>query len=258
MFGMIETLALKDGPAWLASLTAESIRSGRFPLRDILRGSLFYPASGFDGDPVKYLGGYVHSFIYADYGVDEEAFEHALQAPGFHGYRILGKRAVDEKCLAGRNWDPESVPPEERPRIELFQAHGTPFCSWVVFERLPDFDEWHGPSRFSLLYWWQDGMTAFQRLYVSRHLAPKALAIIQPGHGFGGNWTDFFDPEGALARVVLENTAGQPGLLLCGGDYVTPDMLEPCWPGYEKLLEVCPKTGGGCVGVWKRVARKRC
>lgn len=255
---MIEALPWKDEPAWLTRLTAESIQNGPFPLRDILRGSLFYPASWFDGDPVQHLGGHIHSFVYADYGVDEDAFERALRAPGFRGYRILGKRAVDEKCLVGRNWDPESVHPEERPRVELFQASGTPFCTWVVFERLPDFNEWHGPFRFSLLYWCQEGVTAFQKLYVSRRLAPKGVAIIQPGYGFGGNWTDFFAPEGMLARVVLSNPAGQPGLLLCGGDYVAPDALEPRWPGYERLLGAYPKTGRGCVGVWKKVARQRC
>lgn len=251
------TLPERDEPLWLSRLTAESIENGPLPLREILRASLFYPASKFDVDPVKYLGGHVHSFIYTDYGVDEEAFEHALRAPGFHGYRILGKRAVDEKHLVGRNWDPESVPPEQRPRVELFQADGTPFCTWLVFERLPDVDEWHGPSRFSLLYWWQEGVTAFQKLYVSRRLAPNAFAIIQPGYGFGRNWTDFDDPEDMLARVVLSNPAGQPGLLLCGGDYVAPDEVVASWPGYEEILGAYPKTGGGNVGVWKRTARPR-
>ncbi len=248
----------RDEPLWLSRLTAESIENGPFPIREILRASLFYPASGFDGDPVKYLGGHVHSFIYADYGVDEEAFEHALRVHGVHGYRILGKRAVYESRLVGRDGDPGSVPPEQRPRIEMFQAHGTPFCTWVVFERLLDFDECDGPFRFSLLYWQQEGLTAFQRLYVSRRLTPSVVAIIQPGYGFGGNWTDFFAPEGPLASAVLSNPAGQPGLLLCGGDYVGLDALEPCWPGYEKLLCAYPKTGGGSVGVWKRGARQRC
>lgn len=247
----------RDEPLWLSRLTAESIENGPFPLREILRTSLFYPASKFDVDPVQYLGGHVHSFIYADYGVDEEDFEHALRAPAFHGYRILGKRTVDENHLVGRNWDPESVPPEQRPRVELFQADGTPFCTWVVFECLPDFDELQGPSRFSLLYWWQEGVAAFQKLYASRRLAPKAIAIIQPGYGFGKNWTDFEDPEGPLARVILSNPAGQPGLLLCGGDYVASDELVSSWPGYEELLGSYAKTGGGNVGVWKRTARPR-
>lgn len=254
---MVEVGMLGEMPLWLSRLTAESIQNGPFPLREILRGSLYYPASGFDGDPVKYLAGETHSFVYVDYGEREEAFEHTLQTQGFKGYRLLGKRAVSEKALIPRNWNPDTLPPEYRLPDAFSEAYGTSFCTWIVLERLSELDDDHGPERFSFLYWCHEGVTAFQKLYVSRRLAPRAVAIIQPGYGFGGNWTDFYAPHGPLARGVLSNPAGQPGLLLCGGDFVAPDALEPAWPGYEKLLGAYPKTGGGCVGIWKRDVRQK-
>lgn len=244
-------------PLWLSRLTAESIQNGPFPLREILRSSLYYPASGFDGDPAKYLAGDIHSFVYVDYGEGEEAFERALQTQGFKGYGLLGKREIAEKALIPRNWDPDGLPPEYRPPDAFPEARRALFCTWIVLERLPEFDDDHGPERFSLLYWCHEGVSAFQKLYVSRRLAPRAVAIIQPGYGFGGNWTDFYAPQGPLARSVLSNPAGQPGLLLCGGDFVAPDALKPAWPGYEKLLGDYPKTGGGCVGIWKRDVRQK-
>lgn len=44
---------------------------GEFPLKDVLRDSLYYLASGTDGDPVQELPrldevGGINSFIYAD------------------------------------------------------------------------------------------------------------------------------------------------------------------------------------------------
>ena len=53
---------------WLDKVTPNTIRNGRFPLVDILRDSLFYPASGFDFRPIKYLEGCVCSFVYVDIG----------------------------------------------------------------------------------------------------------------------------------------------------------------------------------------------
>lgn len=188
-------------PLWLSRLTAESIESGPFPLREILRSSLYYPASGFDGDPVKYLAGDIHSFVYVDYGDGEEAFERELQTEGFKGYRLLGKRAVSEKSLTPRNWDRNVLPPEYRIPGAFPEADGAPFCTWIVLERLPGFDDNHGPARFSLVYWCHEGISAYLKLYFFRGIAPRAVAIIQSDYGFGGNWTAFADPNEILAWV---------------------------------------------------------
>lgn len=251
----VEVGMLGHMPLWLSRLTTESIQNGPFPLREILQSSLYYPASGFDGDPVKYLTGDIHSFVYVDYGDEEEAFERALQTEGFKGYRLLGKRAVPEKTLLPRNWDPDVLPPEYRLPDEFPEAYGTPFCTWIVLERLPGFDDEHGPARFSLLYWSHEGVSAFLKLYFFRGITPRAVAIIQPGYGFGGNWTAFADPNEILARVVLNNPAGQPKILLFGGHGRRNYYREPCWPDYRRCLGFLPKAGGGSIGIWERETR---
>jgi len=75
----------------------------------------------------------------------------------------------------------------------------------------------HGPVRFSLLFICSDGVDTFQALYVANRVAPKVVTVIQPGHAFGHNWTDFTDSEKVFARVVLANPAGQPDKVLYGG-----------------------------------------
>lgn len=60
---------------------------------------------------------------------------------------------------------------------------------WVVMEGPYDLSVNHDPRRLSLLYLCIDGVNAFQTLYVERGISLKAIAIIQPGEGFGGNYT---------------------------------------------------------------------
>ncbi len=123
-----------------------------------------------------------------------------------------------------------------------------PFAIWAVFERLAGLDEDHGPIRFSLLYICGEGAATFQALYYGSQCAPAVVAIIQPGMGFGSNWTDFTHPKEVLARSVLENPCGSPGYLLYGGwgnDYRTP-----CWPKYSKLVHYWGLNVPGALGLW--------
>jgi len=42
-------------PEWLTNLSPKTIMNEPFPLHELLRDSLYYPSSGFDGDPVRHL-----------------------------------------------------------------------------------------------------------------------------------------------------------------------------------------------------------
>ncbi len=55
------------------------------PLRELLEGALYYPSSGTDGDPVKYMGALIQSFVYVDYGYSRASFLEALQREPFAG-----------------------------------------------------------------------------------------------------------------------------------------------------------------------------
>ena len=45
---------------------AAAVQEDELPLDDVPRESLHYPASGFDGPPVRYLDGNVCSFVYTN------------------------------------------------------------------------------------------------------------------------------------------------------------------------------------------------
>lgn len=247
---MIDELPGMTLPGWLSKCSIDSIENEVFPLEDVLRESLYYPSSSFDGDPIKFFGGNVMSFIYVDYGHSQEEFNNALLSPGFLGYEPIASREVIETELAPNGWNP-SISPASRERIRARPLSGErPFCRWTIFQREKTLSDDHGPFRFSLLYLYADGVAAFQALYVSNKLVPKAVAVIQPGHSFGGNWTDFTNPEKIFAKSVMANPSGKPEWILYGGIGPRNGYRKPCWPFYQVNIGFVEKTGGGSIGIW--------
>ena len=254
---MIEYLPVIERPQWLSDLDPKYINYIEFPLEDVLRDSLYYPSSGFDGTPVRHFLGNVFSFVYVDYGNNSKELDEALAKPGFRGYEVIAKRDITEKELVPNGWQwlytRDEIYASGNPLEHCSWLRSpSPFCSWIIFQRKKDAPVSHGPHRFSLLYLCADGVAAFQALYVCNEMAPACVAIIQPGHGFGTNWTCFNDPDKIFARSVLENPAGKPKVILYGGNSGREYFSAPCWPDdYPNLLCFLSKGGRGNVGVWK-------
>lgn len=242
-------------PSWLAGLTASSILSEPFPLQQVLHDSLYYPSSGFDGDPVKYLAGNILSFIHIDYGRSKEELLTALQHPGFRGYELIASRAVTQEELTPRGWQPDPPTRGDGDPTRYRAWIKEPFCLWSIFQRGENLTAAHGPVRFSLLHLGADGVAAFQALYLANAARPKAVAVIQPGHGFGGNWTNFADPGRIFARTVLGNPQGRPDILLYGGIGRRAFYEKPCWPDYSQFMGFLAKAGGGSIGLWRENTR---
>jgi hypothetical protein len=247
---MIPELSELPMPDWLANASAESMRDEQFSVRRLLQDSLYYPACGLDGDPVRLLAGHVYSFVYVDYGISGERFREDLAESGFRGYHLLGRRGVTQAELVPDGWTP--VPPESSDGDPSVFREGikTPFCEWLVFERDADRSDDHGPSRFSLLFLCADGVAAFQALYVGNRVSPRMLAILQPGHAFGGNWTNFCDENKIFARTVLSNPAGVPEYLLNGG--IGRDYAKPIWGDFGERIATLRRADGGKIVIWRQ------
>ncbi len=219
-------------PAWLT----EDALDSPVRIQDLLRDSVFYPASGLDSDPMQLLGHHFWSFVYADYGFTPESIQAVLSADKFAGYKILRRRSVieDEIPLAG--WNSESAGYLEGGNIREAREKATPpFAEWALLER--NYGPEKPPELMSFLFVGADGVTLFQRLYHKNGVAPACVAIIQPGDGMGDqNWTDFRNPTAYLARAVLSNPAGSPRFLLHGGGGKAEWYKESCWPTFGKCL----------------------
>ena len=220
------------------------------PIAEILEGSVFYPASAMDGRPVKYLGGFSHSFVYADCNVTRDELERNLDT--FKGYRIHYLRSVRKEELCFRIFTPILPQPTDGdPRLLHVRPGFLPYALWVVYERQPEFDEAHGPERFSLLFVGGEGSVTFQALYYSNQCAPSCITLIRCD-AFTGNWTAFFDPSRILARSVMKNPHGTP-------DYIFVDYRptpETPWPWYSDLLHTIPVPYGR-LRLWRRGSAER-
>ncbi len=254
---MLHELPEMPAPRWLTNVSSASITSEPFPLHDVLKDSLYYPSSHFDGDPVRYLAGNILSFIYVDYGHTYDAFVKALTS-GFRGYDLVATRSLTERELTPHGLRPTHPTRSDGDPSRYRDWIKKPFCSWSVFQRRGEVSASHGPLRFSLLYLCADGVAAFQALYIANAAFPKAVAIIQPGEAFGNNWTNFTDPKGIFATTVLGNRSGQPNILLYGGFGERPFFRRPCWPDYQ--MPVCFKLKHqgerrGRIGLWSKTSQ---
>lgn len=247
-------------PSWLRDIDSASF-SQHFPLADVVADSVYYPASGFDGMPVRYLGNAIHSFIYAEYGHSEDRLIQELATNGFRGYRPILERSVrlEELLPPGKSLGDlqRGALTELRTGQSRHPSRGsvtaTPFARWFIFEREPTASPDHGPERFSLLFLAGDGVSSYYALYNANRLRPRALAIIQPGAGFGGNWTHFDDPNADLARVVEANPAGSPEYLLAGGNNTAANTGgTACWPVYDTFCEWLVNGHERTVGLFRR------
>lgn len=238
------------------TLTKQQIEEEELPLINILTDSFYYPSSGFDGGIVKDCNTKaqdlnITSFIYCDYSVGAVAFE--TNKDSFVGYHVLGSRHVEHSELIPNGWQP--VVPPDVSRDEYLQTlkHWKSFCTWTIYERDSTLGNEHGPDRFSLLFIGGEGVATYQALYWSNKITAKALALIQPGTGFGLNWTNFKDQNGALSWVINNNPAGKPNIIYYGGYSNHQDGFN--WDGFvEDERKIFPyyHGHGGMVKIFKR------
>ena len=208
------------------------LTSENLPLDSLLHNSVYYPASGYDGDMIRLFNKIlkdkgVRSFVYCDYNSSEDKVV-SLAKEHMRGYRVLAHRAVSPDEFSTPNLPSPNFLPMDR-RFEV--KPGTrEFIHWFIFERKESFAPEHGPERFSLLYICGEGVNTYDILYNSRNIAPKCVAIVQPGEGFGGNWTDFHKVGAPLYQALKYNPAGLPEMIVNGG------VWEHDWTrGYENL-----------------------
>jgi hypothetical protein len=200
----------------LLSLTPSAIEDGPFPLQEVLEDSLFYPASGIDGTPIRYWLEDILSFVYVDLSYSKSTFEDAILAAPPYGYSILGMRNLSPQDLTPLGWKPTMPAGLDRESylsaLEMGEAsENSAFGLWVVFERGSGLGDSHGPIRFSLVFLRSEAVATYQAIYVENYVCPRMLALIRPGVGFGGNFDSF---EEVLLRVMKSNPAGMPRWLL--------------------------------------------
>ena len=237
----------------LKKLKLYDIERGPFALKELLKDSLFYPACDIDGELIRYCNMHfshlgICSFVYVDYHTGEERLLENLN--GFLGYHLFAHRVLHPADIGADKQMkmPDYINPEEYNR---YQTDWKPFAHWAVLERDGEYGEEHGPKRFSLLFLGAEGVAAYAGLYLANKITPKGIAIIQPGHAFGFNWTNFFDWNAPLARTVRSGKS-MPEYMFYGG--YTYGYNHCPWQGYSQIDRVdhyYPTVFDSAMTVWK-------
>jgi hypothetical protein len=224
-------------PEWLRRLDDLERLPVPIPLEDVLAESCFYPSSGLDGSPVLLANGCVHSLVYVDYGTTRDAVLRALSSPGFKHYRLLLQRDIQRKELVPEGWTPTVRywfdDPGAQARLQYAQQMCEPFGVWSIWHRAEGRDERTGPLLFSFLFLGGEALACYDGTYRRMRIHPKIMALIQPGHACGGNWTDFTNPTGPLWQALLEDRAFPEYLLIGGYDQRSSERCP--FDGYRHL-----------------------
>jgi hypothetical protein len=239
-------------PAWLEAILHGNVDM-QLPLKDILKDSLYYPASGLNGTPVKFLAGNIFSFVYADYDVTREQFLHNLNGSepecGFKGYRVVFQRDLVRNDIVPPNWRPAMLLQSEQQRRSLLEREREcePFGHWSVWQRNANAEGTCDAPAFSFIFFAGEMSAIYQGLYCRLCIAPKILALIQPG-AMGGEWESVTSDDSFFKKVVASNKAGWPEYLLHGG-FGRGFYDAACWDEYqgERLVQLPERYAG----LWK-------
>jgi hypothetical protein len=219
--------------SWINSITKENFEQS-FDLIKILKQSTFYPASGIDFNNIEGLLQYSNSFIHVDYLLSADRVEEALRSDIlYHGFELIGIRQVALSELTPNELEPVGFPlkdGEEERISKRNQAtyYNNYFCFWAVYELGID-------GQFSVLHIGSEACEIFDALYVKNKINPTVVAIINPGEGFGDNWTVFRNPDHTLFKSMQLNSE-ENKISLPQYVYTNMTLQGRCfWPNYELI-----------------------
>lgn len=211
-------------PDWLAEF-----RPGDgFDPRFFESRTVYYPGSGFDGQPVALFNSTraAHCFIYVDYGVERNALERELDdvRHGFAGYHQIDRVEVQKSDLAPNGWTAHVRPRNES--RSAWDANAAPFAFLEILERDAGTPEAHGARRIAILFLFADGIAAYDAMFcqVGSHRPP--YAVILRDHGWGGNYDRF--GAGGLMEDLIDECGVRP-------DWLLVDKNTGAWRGYVQI-----------------------
>lgn len=174
-------------------------------IKIFLENSVYYPACGFDGTPIKCIGKIFSNFVYADYYKNINDLEIDISKNGLLGYKLINSYLINEEELFGIKWE-NFIEKNAEIYNNLRFEWKDPFAKIYSFERRTSFDDNHGKKNIELLYIKAEGISTYKYLYVQNNITPKCLVSIVPGLAFGGN----FDNYPKLLIELIKSTGKLP------------------------------------------------
>jgi hypothetical protein len=264
--------------SWVNEIS-ESEFNESIPIKKILTDSFYYPACAIDLNlPFHYINQF-NSYVYCDYGIENVNYFNLIILNSLEKMKekhanelkteIVYSRDVSFSELFPYGWQNclENFGPRQRALYDEYvrerrrrfgraaSCYRKNFIKWLIFKtKINDVII----KRWSLFYIGNDGVGTYYALYYTVKTHAKGVAIIQPGYGFGGNWTVFNREGDCFHKAIMGNPYGLPEIIVYGG--IGDDRYELNWSGFnERIKTIRPyykyvkkDNFNGCVSEWKR------
>ena len=214
-------------------------------IKIFLENSVYYPACGFDGIPIKFLGKLFSNYVYADYLSKYNDLEEDISTHGLKGYKLNNSSIINAEEIFGINWE-NFIEKNNDICINLPFEWKNPFAKMYSFERCINLNDEYGNKNIELLYIKAEGISAYKYLYVQKNITPKCLVSIVPGLGFGGNFDNY--PEMLIEMILSTKKFPQYQFYddKCAGYfyklikyYYMVNQYSYCRPEYKWTSEWC-------------------
>lgn len=180
----------------------------------LLENSCYYPSSGIDISPIECFSK-IQSFIYCDYIYDETRWINEITKE-MDKYEII----FEQQLRITHNFDKhfhykkDSSSINERTNsdglLEEIVKRAPPFSLITIWKR--------NNKYISIIYISSEAVHCYEQIFLKNRITPRAIAIIQPGHTMGGNWTNFFNTNSAFLGMVRKGPLPEYMLLGCYGE----------------------------------------
>ena len=254
---MLNEIEIENIDSILLDLSNKRLKFNNDIFKVLLENSCYYPASGTDISPIKYLEK-IQSFIYCDYIYNENKwtneiikemvsfeliFQKRLKVTNFfdkhffiekherineintqiHAQRISInelQRSEENEPLIQEKYDVITRLQDELYDLEDRLSVNNLLNS--LLERTTNFSHitiWKKNEKYlSIIYISAEAVHCYEQIFLKNKITPKVISIIQPGHTMGGNWTNFFSIRSEFQITVSKGPLPDYMLLGCCGE----------------------------------------
>lgn len=192
---MLDQIKTENLDSILSDLSSGQNKFNDEIFKVLLENSCYYPASGTDATPIKYLEN-IQSFIYCDYIYDEDKWTNEI-IKEMNSYKLIFQERLNITNFFDTHFFVKNFGRNRFTKNNLLAS---------LLKKASNFSHitiWKKNEKYlSIIYISAEAVHCYEQIFLKNKVTPKVISIIQPGHTMGGNWTNFFDIKSEFLETV--------------------------------------------------------